>query len=189
MAIVTRLDDGTVLEDPTRIREFLSRFGIWYRRFEDVDRLGAKATDQEVLAAFAEPIAELKAEGGYVTADVIDVDPETPNLRTMLDRFNKEHWHDEDEVRFIVAGSGIFHVHPPEGPVFRIEVKAGDLIKVPRGTNHWFDLCSDSRIRAIRLFQDVAGWTPHYTSSGEDAQHEPLCFGPRYLPPVGSRTS
>jgi 1,2-dihydroxy-3-keto-5-methylthiopentene dioxygenase len=40
--------------------------------------------------------------------------------------------------------------------VFAIKVEAGDLIRVPKGTHHRFDLCSD-RIRAIRLFQDVSG--------------------------------
>ena len=44
----------------------------------------------------------------------------------------------------------------------------GDLIRVPRGTHHWFDLCSERNIRAIRLFQDVSGWTPQYTDTGVD---------------------
>ena len=105
----------------------------------------------------------LKARGGYVTADVIDVTADTPNLDTMLAKFNREHWHDEDEVRFIIAGRGLFHIHPNEGPVFVIEVEPGDLIRVPRGTKHWFDLCAERRIRAIRLFQDQSGWTPRYT--------------------------
>jgi 1,2-dihydroxy-3-keto-5-methylthiopentene dioxygenase len=103
----------------------------------------------------------------------------------MLAKFNREHWHDEDEVRFIIEGRGLFHVHPPQGPVFAIEVEAGDLIRVPRGTHHWFDLCADRRIRAIRLFQDQSGWTPHYTNSGIDAGFQPLCFGPSYLPNSG----
>ena len=90
-----------------------------------------------------------------MTADVIDVFPDTPNLDAMLTKFSSEHWHDEDEVRFIVEGRGLFHIHPTDGPVFAIEVEAGDLIRVPRGTHHWFDLCGDRRIRAIRLFQDV----------------------------------
>jgi 1,2-dihydroxy-3-keto-5-methylthiopentene dioxygenase len=57
------------------------------------------------------------------------------------------------------------------------------MINVPRGTWHWFDLCEDSNIRCIRLFQESSGWTPRYTGSGEDARHEPLCFGPSYIPP------
>ena len=40
---------------------------------------------------------------------------------------------------------------------------------------------SERRIRAIRLFQDQSGWTPHYTDSGVDKDFQPLCFGPAYV--------
>lgn len=183
MATLRIPDQDKVLTDAADISGFLSRFGIWYRRFEGSDQLAADAGDEEILAAYAEPVAKLKAEGGYVTADVINVRPETPNLQAMLDRFNKEHFHDEDEVRFIVHGRGLFHIHPPEGPVFSIEVVKGDMINVPHGTHHWFDLCEDRTIRAIRLFQDPSGWNPNYTGSGEESRYQPLCFGPQYLPP------
>ena len=68
------------------------------------------------------------------------------------------------------------------GDVVSIEMEAGDLIRVPRGTKHWFNLCGDRTIRAIRLFQDASGWTPHYTESGVDAGYEPVCFGLAYFP-------
>jgi 1,2-dihydroxy-3-keto-5-methylthiopentene dioxygenase len=147
--------------------------------------LAADTPADEVLAAYDDAVSELKARGGYVTADVIDVKPDTPNLDAMLAKFSREHWHDEDEVRFIIEGHGIFHVHPAGASVFAIEVEAGDLIRVPRGTHHWFDLCADRRIRAIRLFQDPSGWTPHYTQSGVDKGFQPLCFGPSYFAPAG----
>ena len=185
MATVTLRDENRVLEDPAEISAFLAPFGIWYRRFEGSDQLPENATDPEILDAYREPIELLKAEGGYVTADVINVKPETPGLDAMLNKFNKEHWHDEDEVRFIVHGRGVFHIHPPEGPVFGIEMVKGDMIRVPRGTHHWFDLCSDRTIRAVRLFQDTSGWTPHYTGTGVEAGFEPLCFGPSYMPAPG----
>jgi 1,2-dihydroxy-3-keto-5-methylthiopentene dioxygenase len=113
---------------------------------------------------------------------VINVKPETPGLDAMLNRFSKEHWHDEDEVRFIVHGRGLFHIHPPKGKIFSLEVVKGDMIRVPRGTHHWFDLCADKTIRAIRLFQDTSGWTPHYTETREEEKFQPLCFGPGYFP-------
>jgi 1,2-dihydroxy-3-keto-5-methylthiopentene dioxygenase len=116
-----------------------------------------------------------------VTADVIDVSPTTPGLDAMLAKFNREHWHDEDEVRFIIAGHGLFHIHSTNGAVLAIEVEAGDLIRVPRGTLHWFNLCSDRRIRAIRLFQDMAGWTPNYTESRVDENFLPVCFSAAHL--------
>jgi 1,2-dihydroxy-3-keto-5-methylthiopentene dioxygenase len=161
---------------------FLAAQGIDHERWTPAHPLAPLASADEVLTAYAPEIERLKAQGGYVTADVIDVRPETPNLEAMLAKFRREHWHDEDEVRFILEGSGVFFVHPREGDVFAIEVGPGDLIRVPRGTWHWFDLCAERRIRAIRLFQDPAGWTPRYTQSGVDAGYEPVCLGPTHIP-------
>src|SRR3989440_9959230 len=107
--------------------------------------------------------------------------PDTPGLQEILARFDREHWHDEDEVRFIISGNGLFHINGQNGEVMAIQVSAGDLIRIPRGTLHWFNLCADRRIRAIRLFQDPSGWTPHYTDSGVDAGFQPICFGPSYI--------
>lgn len=185
MATLTFRESERTVTDAAEIIPILADVGIWYRRFEGTDQLPENASDQEILDAYREPIEALMKEGGYVTADVINVKPETPGLDAMLDRFNKEHWHDEDEVRFIVHGRGLFHIHPPAGEVFSLEVEKGDMIRVPRGTHHWFDLCGDRTIRAIRLFQDTSGWTPHYTKTGVDARFQPLCFGPRYIPAQG----
>jgi 1,2-dihydroxy-3-keto-5-methylthiopentene dioxygenase len=181
MAIVTIPDQGALLQDEAEVTAFLGRHGIEYERWAAAQPIDADAPAEAILAAYAAEIAALKARGGYATADVIDVKPDTPNLDAMLARFSREHWHDEDEVRFIIEGRGLFHVHPPQGPVFAIQVESGDMIRVPRGTHHWFDLCGDRRIRAIRLFQDVSGWTPHYTESGVDKGFEPVCFGPSYV--------
>ncbi len=184
MALLRIPDEQRTIHEAGAIAAYLAERGIDYERWHTPAALGGDATADEILTAYADKIAELKARGGYVTADVIDVKPDTPGLEAMLLKFSAEHWHDEDEVRFIVEGRGLFHIHPPEGPVFAIEVEPGDLIRVPRGTLHWFDLCADRRIRAIRLFQDPSGWTPHYTESGIDRGFQPLCFGPRYLAPA-----
>jgi 1,2-dihydroxy-3-keto-5-methylthiopentene dioxygenase len=186
MALVKVPERGQTIDGMDAVSRFLATYGITYERWESHRRVPADATADDVLAAYRDKVDELKARGGYTTADVIDVTPATPNLDTMLAKFSCEHWHDEDEVRFIVEGRGLFHVHPSDGPVFAIEVEAGDLISVPRGTHHWFDLCADRRIRAIRLFQDMSGWTPHYTASGVDAGFQPVCFGPAFVPPAAS---
>jgi 1,2-dihydroxy-3-keto-5-methylthiopentene dioxygenase len=183
MAVVRIPDEKRTLREHGEIRDYLAGIGIEYEKWRPVEGVSADASAEEILHAYEPQIAELKVKGGYVTADVIDVKPDTPGLATMLARFNIEHRHEEDEVRYIIAGRGLFHIHPKQGPVVAIEVEAGDLIRVPKGTLHWFDLCGDRRIRAIRLFQDAAGWTPHYTHSGVDRGYEPVCWGPRYIPP------
>lgn len=189
MAIVTVPAENRKITDPAEIREFLGSHGIEYGIWPLEDRVDPAAPAADILAAYDPEIAELKRRGGFVTADVIDVRPDTPNLDAMLAKFSKEHTHSEDEVRFILQGRGVFHINPVDRPVFAIEVWAGDLISVPLGVRHWFDLCTDRRIRAIRLFQDMSGWTPHYIEAGVHAAYEPLCLGPAWLSGQGRAAS
>ena len=183
MAFVTIHDEDRTLTDSKAITKYLAAYGIDYEKWIPAHPVAVDASAEQILEAYSGDIEKLKARGGYVTADVIDVSPQTPGLEEMLAKFNREHWHDEDEVRFIISGHGLFHIHSQTGPVIGIEVEAGDLIRVPRGTRHWFNLCADRRIRAIRLFQDTAGWTPQYTDSGVDEKFMPVCFGVSHLPP------
>jgi 1,2-dihydroxy-3-keto-5-methylthiopentene dioxygenase len=185
MAVVDIPKKSLRLTVAEEITAYLASIGIDYERWENVTASPDDASDDEILTAYSKEIEVLKQRGGYVTADVINVVPTTPGLDAMLAKFNREHWHDEDEVRFIVKGRGLFHIAPENGDVVSIEMAPGDLIRVPRGTRHWFNLCGDRTIRAIRLFQDTSGWTPHYTESGVDAGYEPVCFGARYIPSAG----
>ncbi len=185
MAIVTVPEQARRITDAAEIKAFLADNGIAYDVWPLADRVDPAAPAERILAAYDPEIEELKRRGGFVTADVVDVYPETPNLDAMLEKFSKEHTHTEDEVRFILQGRGVFHINPVDRPVFAIEVWAGDMISVPLGTRHWFDLCSDRRIRAIRLFQDMSGWTPHYLQDGVHQGYEPLCLGPAWIAPSG----
>ena len=182
MARIRVQDENREITDHQEISEFLKPFGISYEKWDVEGRVGPEATNEEILDAYAPEIERLKEQGGFVTADVINVTPETPGLEDMLAKFNKEHTHSEDEVRFTIKGSGLFHIHPDNAPVFAIQVESGDLISVPTGTQHWFDLCDDRTIRCIRLFEDTSGWTPHYVDNPVDENYTPVCMGPAYLP-------
>jgi 1,2-dihydroxy-3-keto-5-methylthiopentene dioxygenase len=179
MAVLRFPPEEQVIEDEAEVRLSLASLGIEYESW-DLSRVPADAAASAVLTAYAAEIDEMKQRGGYVTADVIDVNPGTPGLDAMLAHFDKEHTHSEDEVRFILAGRGIFFLHLGE-KVASVEVGPGDMLRVPRGTTHWFTLCEDRRIRAIRWFQQREGWTPHYTDTGIDQHYQPLCFGPAYF--------
>lgn len=174
--------ENRLLENPKEIAAYLAPHGIIFEQWGVERNLPPDCTGEQILEAYKPEVEKLKAQGGYVTADVINVTPETPNLDAMIQKFNKEHTHSEDEVRFIVQGSGLFHIHPKEGPVFAIRLDAGDLINVPAGTTHWFDFCEDRRVRAIRLFKEKEGWTPHYVANGVHADYAPVCWGPSYIP-------
>ncbi|MBO0859721.1 MAG: cupin domain-containing protein [Chloracidobacterium sp.] len=182
MAILTIPKENRTIDDPASIAIYLAGVGVDYEIWKPSIAVEMDAPAEEILAAYSTDIERLKENGGYITADVIDVKPQTRGLEEMLAKFNREHWHDDDEVRFIIEGRGLFHLHLQNGQVVGIEVEAGDLIRVPSGVLHWFNLCADRRIRAIRLFKDPAGWTPNYTMSGVDGDYQPLCFGPSYIP-------
>ncbi|WP_393971413.1 cupin domain-containing protein [Oxyplasma meridianum] len=175
-------DRGLIITDAKSSSEYLSSIGIIYDHWDTGNLRHGNPEPDKILDAYSKEIDQLKREGGYTTADVIDIDKNTPGLEAMLERFRSEHTHDEDEVRFTVAGRGIFHIHPENADVVSVEVEEGDLIRVPKGTKHWFDLCEDRHITAIRLFQNISGWTPYYTNSGEDKNYQPVCFGPAYIP-------
>ncbi len=182
MASVFIEKENRTISDPAEISAFLKPFGVWYEQWQVEGRLKPDATDQDILDEYASEIEAVKQRGGYVTADVINVSPQTPNLEVMLQKFNKEHTHSEDEVRFTVAGKGIFHLHPEGGPVFGVTVESGDMINVPQGMKHWFHLCDDHRIRCIRFFEDISGWIAHYTDEPIHEEYSPMCFGGSYIP-------
>ncbi|MBL8827165.1 MAG: cupin domain-containing protein [Planctomycetaceae bacterium] len=186
MAVVTVPSTGQRFEQPAEISAFLAPFGIWHERWDVSKLAGADATSDEILAAYQPEIEQLKQRGGFVVADVINVSPETPNIDALMAKYAIEHTHSEDEVRYTIKGRGVFHINPGNAPVFEILVEAGDLINVPCGTRHWFNLCTDKSIRCIRLFQDPSGWTPNYVEDPQNAGYTPVCWGPTHV--AGDRT-
>jgi 1,2-dihydroxy-3-keto-5-methylthiopentene dioxygenase len=82
----------------------------------------------------------------------------------MRTKFLEEHTHSEDEVRFFVAGQGLFTLHIGH-KVYELLCTKGDLIGVPDGTRHWFDMGPAPHFVAIRLFTNPAGWVAEMTGS------------------------
>lgn len=182
MAVLTVVDENRTIRDADQIRDYLADIGIEYNRWDLLPGIDRDSTSDTILHHYANRIEEVQRQGVYAKVDVVNVNAATPGLDAMLAKFSAEHWHDEEEVRFIVHGRGVYHVHPQDGPVTKLEVEPGDMIRVPRGTLHWFDLCAEREIKAIRFFQDPVGWTPYYTRSALEDQYQPVCLGPVYLP-------
>jgi 1,2-dihydroxy-3-keto-5-methylthiopentene dioxygenase len=113
-------------------------------------------------AGYQDALDGLKADRGYVTQDVVELSPETPNLPAIQAMFDKEHLHTDDEARFVLEGAGIFDVRCDDNRWMRLEVGPGDLLVVPQGRHHRFMLTDALAIRCVRLFVDPAGWVAHY---------------------------
>lgn len=134
----------------------------------------ARLTEEGVLneqlalepSAYQPKMDELKSDRGYIEQDQVELRPETPNLDAICAKFDDEHLHAEDEVRFVLEGEGIFDIRSKDDRWMRVKVEAGDLIVVPKERYHRFELTESKTIRCVRLFQDASGWVPQYRDAG-----------------------
>src|ERR1700686_2530391 len=139
-----------LLDQPTRTLDAkeLREFGVLHQRLPGEAR--------------AAEMARIKRHHGYRDEDEVALSTETPNLDAICAKFDKEHYHTLDEVRFVVDGQGIFDVRDAGDQWVRIEVDAGDLIIIPANKYHRFYLTSAKTIRCLRLFLNNEGWAPLY---------------------------
>ena len=157
MATITVKATGATIRDDAEVAAFLNARGIEFERWP--------VREGDPLEAYRPELERLAREKGYCDADVIRLTPETPNLEPLLAKFDKDHYHTDDEVRFIRDGEGVFGLATAAGEKFDILVGAGDFISVPANTWHWFTLTPARRITALRLFKDKTGWTPYYRNA------------------------
>lgn len=166
-------DDGAKVlvrtEDLAEIAAELAPHHIRIERWATVP-LADDAGPEEVLAAYASEVERLRAEGPYPLVDVVRMVPDEtdPQWRAKAEgarqKFLNEHAHDEDEIRFFVEGSGCFYLHLDDR-VYAVVCTAGDLMSVPAGTTHWFDMGTRPRFCAIRFFEEEDGWVAEFTGS------------------------
>ena len=146
-----------LLDQPTRTLDAkeLREFGVLHQRLP--------------VEARAAEMARIKSDHGYRDEDEVALSTETPNLDAICAKFDKEHYHTLDEVRFVVDGEGIFDVRDKSDRWVRIHVDKGDLIIIPANTYHRFFLTDTKKIRCVRLFLNNDGWTPLYRDAAVTA--------------------
>ena len=170
---------GTPIKDSAEIARRTQAAGILLRHWDQ--RLPAElkgkdyaAEDKErILGLYREDITKLKSERGYVAEDVIALRPENKQLDEIMKKFNRCHTHSDDEVRAILDGHGVFTIFPATGDSFDLRVGAGDVLIIPAGTRHLFNLAEDRSISAIRIYKDKAGWAAVYCDDVKDAAVHP----------------
>jgi 1,2-dihydroxy-3-keto-5-methylthiopentene dioxygenase len=173
MTYLTVYTDGdqpeTLLEteDAAEIAATLKEIDVVLRHWAVVEDLPEGAGQEEILAAYRKEVDRVIAEEGYTFVDVAqlypDDSPDWPERAAAArQKFLNEHTHDDDEVRYFVAGSGIFYLHV-NGKVHAVLCEAGDLLSVPRNTTHWFDMGTRPAFTAIRFFHDDDGWIGDFT--------------------------
>lgn len=150
--------------DPIEIATRLKRIGVRFERWQTDKELAEDASQETILASYADSIERLKHQYGFQAADVISVASDHPDREALRQKFLAEHTHSDFEVRFFIDGRGLFYLHP-DAKVYAVLCEAGDLISVPAGTKHWFDLGKRRSLKVIRLFTTPQGWVAQYTGS------------------------
>ncbi|MDB6162628.1 MAG: mtnD [Xanthomonadaceae bacterium] len=150
--------------DHARMAQELSAIGVTFEQWQAMHPIAPGATSEAVLEAYRSDVDRLVSEHGFQSVDVVSIAPDHPDRDQMRSRFLEEHFHKEDEVRFFVAGSGLFTLHV-DGKVYEIQCTQGDLIAVPDSTHHWFDMGPEPSFIAIRFFTQPDGWIGHFTGT------------------------
>jgi 1,2-dihydroxy-3-keto-5-methylthiopentene dioxygenase len=161
----------SIHEEHATIARELAKVGVRFEQWEASQPVAPGASQEEVIAAYRSDIDRLMREEGYQAVDVISLKPDHPERATLRQKFLNEHTHSEDEVRFFVAGAGQFTLHIGD-QVYDVLCEQGDLIGVPDGTRHWFDMSEAPYFVAIRLFTNKDGWVANFTGS-DIAEHFP----------------
>jgi len=167
LRIYSDTDGRAPLSTHTRhddIARELGKVGVRFEQWEAAKPIAPGASQDEVIAAYHADIDRLQREEGYQAVDVISLKPDHPDRAALRAKFLNEHTHSEDEVRFFVAGRGQFTLHI-DGKVYEVLCVQGDLIGVPDGTRHWFDMSETPYFVAIRLFTNKEGWVANFTGS------------------------
>jgi 1,2-dihydroxy-3-keto-5-methylthiopentene dioxygenase len=151
---------GKLFSASEAVREILGSYGVPYECWGLRSAHGAR--DEDVLDIYRSEVDQLKAERGYRSVDLVALKPDTPNLDAILQKFDKEHHHVDDEVRFTVEGEGVFEIEAEPGEFLKFTAEPGDLIVIPANRRHLFYLTEMRRIRCIRLFESPAGWEAIY---------------------------
>ena len=147
--------NGFLLDDPQKkplSREYLEREGVFNKTLDTQPQ------------AYQPTMDWLKNKNRYIEQDIVELNPSMPNLEEICNKFIDEHRHEEDEIRFVLSGEGIFDIRSGKDQWMRVKVEQGDLIVVPAGRYHRFTLTETKTIRCVRLFKDKSGWVPFYRS-------------------------
>ncbi|PKW10861.1 1,2-dihydroxy-3-keto-5-methylthiopentene dioxygenase [Streptomyces sp. 1222.5] len=156
-------------DDQEVIRRELLWIGVRFGRWHAAHRLPADADDAAITRAYRCHIDHVRAESGYRAVEIARL-PQGPDGpapaghvpspagpdQPFCEDCSGEHLHEEDLVRFVVAGSACFFLHV-SGAVHAVLCTAGDLLSVPGRTAHWFDAGADPRYTAVRFRQDAGG--------------------------------
>lgn len=107
-------------------------------------------------------LEKIRKDRNYSWMDIITICKDAlPNYEEKIKMFFEEHLHLDEEIRYILEGSGYFDVRDKEDKWIRISMEKGDMITLPAGIYHRFTLDEKNYVKAMRLFVGEPVWTPY----------------------------
>ena len=162
MPTITR-QDGRRVNDPAEAATIIGALGLTVSRFAHplpielepvLERQRLDSWRAEVILSELSP----HLPSGHMGRDVVALFPFSDGLDAIQANFRRIHVHEDDEIRLILAGEGVFGFILPQGEQVELTVTSGDLLGVPAGTEHWFRLTESRTLVAVRLFNANRGW-------------------------------
>ncbi|MFL1549410.1 1,2-dihydroxy-3-keto-5-methylthiopentene dioxygenase [Pseudomonas sp. D47] len=148
--VLTHFDD---------IAKTLAEHGVRFERWQP-SPIEKGASNAEMIAAYQPQIDSL----GYAAVEVLSVSGEHPQKAELRAQFLDERRYSEDEVRFFIAGQGLFSVHVGDY-VYAVRCEKNDLLVIPAGMPHWFDMGENPHVVTLRLFNTAQGRVPEFTGA------------------------
>lgn len=139
--------------------ERLAELGVIYRFIDNMEELEALAKERNYKNR-DQVVLNIKSFGG---------DEDAYNAK--MKQFYKEHYHEDEEIRYIVDGEGYFDVRDTADEWIRAKLNKNDLLILPAGIYHRFTLSSRLKnVTAMRLFKDEPKWEAINRDEGRNTE-------------------
>ena len=146
--VLTHFDD---------IAATLAEHGVRFERWQP-GPIQKGAGNAEVILAYQAQLDAL----GYHQVEVLSVPGDQPHTAEDREQWLKERRYSEDHVRFFVSGQGLFALHIGDY-VYAVRCEKNDLLVIPSGMAHWFDMGENPHFITLRPFNTNEGSTPVLT--------------------------
>jgi 1,2-dihydroxy-3-keto-5-methylthiopentene dioxygenase len=148
--VLTHFDD---------IQSTLAEKGVRFERWQP-GALEKGASEAQMIAAYQSQIEAL----GYAHVKVISLTGEHPQKDALPAERLSEHTCREDQAQCIIAGQGLFSLRIGDY-VYGVRCEKNDLLIVPAGMPHWFDMGENPHFVALHIFNTAEGSVPTLTGN------------------------
>jgi 1,2-dihydroxy-3-keto-5-methylthiopentene dioxygenase len=138
----------------------LAEHGVRFERWQP-GIIEKGANDAAMIAAYRPQIDAL----GYASVDVLRVPGDPAQNAALRDQRLAERRCSEDDVRFFIAGQGLVALHIGDY-VYGVRCEKNDLLVIPAGMPHWFDMGENPHFVMLRLSHTASGGVSEFT--GDD---------------------